>query len=1595
MPTPSISISPSSAAPSTHFTSSSSTPLPAHAQAGAGPSHRGSTAVDSRPSTASTSPLGVGAYAVYDTASYGSAQRGNAAEDSRPGTAASDASGRHGPAALLSPSALAAHRVHVSGVGLTPGGAWPTATDATPSTASAMSSALAVHNHRGGRNDHDRDELDEHDDDGTASGVSGLPYPLALAGRAFDGVDSEEDDVEEEVEEHIEAVEEETWLPVEQSQARSRRSAAGSASASGAYDEPTFARGSSSHAADGSLRQAPGAGGPGSALGVPYVLATASIDPEDTLRGLLASPRFARIPMPTSDGASGSLSADFDCQDVPDDVLAALASADGQGLDDVLGKAMAATVRQHAAAVVAARAGDKERTGKTGAVPAQSPPPSAGAGGSAGGQARRPQPVPLGPGALTAAPAAVPPGAAGRGFEASIRSAQNATGPRAGAAGRGQAAAQPQRMQAVDASLDVSALDALSRTLDIEAEKLLRSSLAVAAAAIASQRAALEAQQQPVLYSMAPPPRVSSGSGASGSAPGSRRVTADGSVGSAAALEPMESLEEEVDEASFDAARPPSRTGEVSVSAAAGAVAGTVAAGAGRQRRSGRPRESGGGAELSVEGTPVKDGPVAAAGVAGTSPSPASSGRRPGDGDTVLFASPSQREKSQAGAVPASVAASPYVPPSPPPGADPSPYTAASPPPSHLPPSRLQLRESEDNRVSYAPPTDRRRTTHDHEDSATTSPGTASAAPSRPWSGANNSGSRRTTQTHPAMDLSLTAAAAAAAGRPTTGVTAASTPGARNRTPSAILGPGKKDGPSQAPTPQGQPVHSVFSVAAVSPRDSDTPAAGTRLVSHDLSVDDNGRDHGRSVVTGVVSPREGAGVASLAGAVASTGANVSGRTASQAGAVNGSSSSAAGGGPPLAAIARAAALAAAADVGMAAPPPPASERQSRQSVGHSGSVGGSLAAPLVGQSPAPPSVASSSAKLSQLKARRQQQWQQSVHGVQPGNGAEPPASTHATPAPVPRPHHPPPAPQPLYDSRSYPAGQDLGFNSLAPPAPSDSVAVPNTAAVRMAQQPSAIVSAAAAAPGVAPGPQSPGPRSPQPLLPEAVAEAVNLAKSGELHLGHGISGLSVAIEEGAVRWAWQTGAGGKDGAAQAAPVSPGGTASPWTSPGPAAGVSGSGARPGESGGSKDWPQLPAPQWQRAGPAASPDAGPQPGASQQGTSGSGEQQQRRRTQRPLYRPDESEQQPPLQAALPPRRHSDFTGAAPVGDSQAAAIAAQAQYAGLQRGRDSASVGGVGDSSAGGDQHGAGMGEGTLGGSKAAALMRLKRQSIARHAVLSSNAREPEPQAGPQPLEQQHSEQQSARHSVRSSQHRSSRASSAPAHRQPQPTAAPPGAPRVAYVPGHGRSPGGPQGASNAWEPVREEDEYVDEGDGQDQGPAPKPFLKRRSTKIQARKVDWSHVKPRTNSRNPDYYTGGSPKGGYDGGYANAYAAAYGGGHRARSPLSSPRGGVTKPPLNVNVGGRAWKPGGVSPTEDAKAAAISASARRRMSNIPAAPSYGGAYAAAGAGRGYHGGPAPGSAARGLGAGDGAGSLSPLDDLLAHVNTLLKDFDKMVVK
>ncbi|KAG2442537.1 hypothetical protein HXX76_002623 [Chlamydomonas incerta] len=1571
---------PSSVATSSHLASVAAglTPRDGAAQASARARAIAGSSVESSPALGRGLGLGGGGgYAVYDAEAGGisgvigydttpESQAGAAAAQLRRAHAAASASASSvstSPARSAWTTPREGLPAAAAAAGGGPAGASPSA--ATPSsvvtsalTASAMSSALAMHNEPSARlragGPHARARVGDED---TVSDEEGLPHPLALAGRAFDGIDSEEDDDDDGVEDAVSRPERTAAAAaaLQSTHGRGGRQPAASGEYAASFN---FAAAGHAEASRPTSSRAPVPGQPGSRP----ALVAASLETEEALRALLCSPRLA--PAPVSGGLSSSLDGG-----VPDDVLAALAKTDAGGLDAALGAAVATLVRQHAASLGVHGPAIGAGGPSAGRPSTQGQGASLGSYASPGGAAAAAAPMRhaalMGPGALTAAPAALPPGVAARGFDSSLRSAGGAPGASPGggavAANAGRGLAPHGAAPAVDASISLDQIDQLARTMVIDADTaaLMRASVVAAATAMAEQRAAAAAHQQPVLYSMGPT-RVSD-------------------PGSQAAAEP----------------------------AAAGANAG------------GRP------------GTSAR-GPL--------SPSAASSVGKPGgEGDSVLYGSPNRRGAAAAavpadGQVPPSIAPSPYVPPSPPPGADPSPYMAS---PIGHPISRLQhnSREDEEPVAAVKAKPGANRPAGGSEDGGaasglTVSVGAAAMAgaaarggvgsASTPTGGPDGTHRRQSnTASGASYDLSLTAAAAVGASR--TGSASASR---------AAGGAAPRAAPlSHAATPTGgaqpgQPLFSSFSLAGLSPTAANAAAAagaqgaraGAMMSSFDLGIDEAGKPSSPAA-----SPRPGPSGASdsaLGTSAARTSAQAQPPVA----------------GPPLASFSRAAAMAAAADVGLVAPPAAAERRPSQGGVsaaaGHSSAsmeaaarasaagagAGGSREPGAAGQNAVGgSSVASSAAKLSQLKARRQQQWQ-SQHAVNASTVADSHQQPNGTPQPT--------GANAARASAVNHAAADAGASHQhTPHAPAN---IRNRAPAEPTSAAAGAVRGSAASPVPAPAPAAAA--SPTPLLPEEVANAIvraassGVAASGELNLGHGISGLSVAIEAGAVKWAWQTGlkdGGGSPGASQA---------SPWASPGAgqAAAAAALGAAAGGAGGksggeSGEWGvQLPTPQWQRRGvtppgsrPAADGADGADPELARLEQEALQQRQQQWAAEQQLWAAELPGPQYRAPAGAPPteaqqqqqRRHTDHS----IAVAESAAVASLAQPT-----REYAT-------SAGGDAglRPAGLSADSAGAasSKTAALLRLKRQSILRHCLAGSQARdgeqaefEPEPEA-------------SVAASIQgTNSQRSSRAVSAPIHRASQRAQhqhQPDGAPRVAY--------------SRAWEqpePVPEGDE-ADGGEdaGGNLGPAPKPFLRRRSAKVQPKKVDWTHVKPRTNSRNPDYY--GDQQEAYGAQYVPQYAQQYaaqllqqkhvqhqqrisprggagaGSGnadmqailrqqpqpqaHAQRSPMTSPRGGgggAAKPPLNVNVGSRAWKPSGKSPTgEDDRAPA----AGRRRSNIPPAPAYGdGGNLGVGAG----GGRVAGVHAGGAGGGPrGAPGANPLDDLLQHVNTLLKDFDKMV--
>ncbi|GFR41038.1 hypothetical protein Agub_g1471 [Astrephomene gubernaculifera] len=1426
-----------------------------------------------------------------------------------------------------------------------PAGTQGTADAVTPSTASGASPAVAAYSAASTVGE---------------ESVSGSPCPLAIAGRAYDGIDSEEDEE----------------LLLSSIDNCSTAAASGTAAISAAKHGGGRPQRAASQATPGGMM---GASRPALTPGGRAPLVAASLETEEALRLLLGTPRCVAGAFRGSVDAEGL--------DVPDDVLAALARTDGHGLDAVLGAAKTPNSRPPGAS-----------TPEVPSSSGRSRAPGQGNDGQALPSAHGRHPK-LGPGALTADPVAPPAGLAARGYEAGLRGGGHGTSRGSGATGlppRGsplQRQGGVQQEVSVNASIDVGQVDLLSQTIVVEAGGLsdaaLRGSVALAAAAIAAQRAAAQ-QPGPVLYSRSP---LSAPAGTCSHADATEE--ASGEVDGGQAVRALAS---------------PGGLTNVSLGPS------TAGYDADSSPGSALPGRGPGQAVANAQPGPVGRGAAA-------SPSVASAVRQAGDGDMVLYGSPSRKDMNAEAVSPISVAASPYVPPSPPPGADPAPYMA-SPIASH-PVSRLQ-RSSRglDGKgdATGAHGGDEPDTTESRYGLGTSAAGCTSSSSRRQFTGsAGNSAS---------FDLSLTQAAAV-------GVSTSSKLLAGHASPAlgapASLSrqlPSHSVAQQQSPGTEQQhgleqPMHSSFSVAALS------PAGVSRETSHAWRVDERGQ-------SGPPQPLE-LGATSQAAPIAQVGAVAPKDVPDRPVGWHQQQPIA----PPLAAFSRAAALAAAADVGLQAPPatserraqpavpsatPPGGTRRVRSATsgspslameqhpprtvageavggdnnigkglqrrlggawtlhgggaGHDGEapqghlhareggaaaaeeVAGSNQGPLrptqLSQSPAPPSAASGSAKLSQLKARRQQQWQ-SQHSIRGHASEQLPPTTLGMAASRQSDHAASEAPpQDLdacsHDGRGQSAGHLSRYHSassawaeapLGRPAGGnpDTVQAPGTHGLTPHQD--------------LPPPPSAGAA---PLLPGALAEAIvraaradsgggqQLAASGELSLGHGISGLSVAIEAGQVKWAWQT---NKAHAGQV-DASMASEESPWASP-----IADRGAAGHPEAG------LPPPQWQRReeGPAAAH---------------SGEHAEF--SEPAMSSEPRRAQQPESYAAQ--RRHSEYS--MPSGPGLPLPVTA----AGAQQHKHAASIGGsLTQQPEQQDLRGAVSadvnGQAT---SKAAALLRLKRQSIMRHTALAGGVKEPDGQSTPRPMEQQ-------RPGTATQQRPGTAALQRPATAtQQRPATATQQRPATATQQRPGTASQQPpklsvpafampvtqheEGAPSRRTPRgtgQQPDEGEAEGHDMD-GPhvQPKPFLRRRSAKIPARKVDWSHVKPRTNSRNPDYYEHPSPRG------HEVPAKAH------VSPLPSPRGGVAKPPLS----GRAWRPGGrqpQSPTDEEKAAA----ARRRVSNIPAAPGYAAPHqAATGATEGTRTRNASG-AARGPG-----GGMSPLDDLLAHVNTLLRDFDKIVL-
>ncbi|GLC51100.1 hypothetical protein PLESTB_000465900 [Pleodorina starrii] len=1217
------------------------------------------------------------------------------------------------------------------------------------------------------------------------------PYTLALPGRPFDGIDSEEDD------------DAQPAGVIRVSESFMAAGIVGPLCAGGAPAGPTQPQAEDGDNQQVTLQAAlqPDTGfadqvpRPHSRSGPRTPLVVTSLETEEALRALLATPRFAL-------GGSGTMGASMEGLDVPDDVLAALAKGDGMDLDAALGAAISGSLREHAAQE------QSDSPLSRLAVLHQ--------GVSGVAQMGHGRHMVLCPGALTAAPVAVPAAVAARGFDASTRNASGAGGRAAAFAGAASPGAllqgetahphQAERPGArVDTSIDVDRFDMLSRTIEISVDGAtalsaagLRDSGSVTCAA---EAAAAQQHPQPVLYSLAPKSSVPSDKA-------SRRNTMDGE-GRHSALDGVGSRRNRLDggcrRSTVDGCpalneyleEGPALGGEHPHARlyAAPASTGTAATVAGSVRFELRPVSTSPSAGAGGTGHGAAAGSMAAGrtemfaasasparvnrgSVNTASPSASSAVRPGGDGDMVLYGSPSQ--KADAAPSPG-VAASPYVPPSPPPGADPAPYLT-SPTVPHIG-SRLQRNSRKMDEEAMAGV---------HRDAVTqcgqaapgdaAGPSSGGAAALRPWSAATGAQSSSRRQLTPMaasgasgassgvnsvhLDLSLTQAAAAAAtggGRPSaTGfqqpsvvaAAAAASPTVLQRQLRTMGSQGsqhlpalhkqqseqQQQGPPALEVPQ-LPAYSSFSLAGLSPPTRPV----VKVASHDLGVDDTGRP-----LPFLPSPKD-AGAAGASSPCADP-------TAPSADEGRASRTQLQPLGPPLAAFSRAAALAAAADVGMAAQPP-AVERRSAPPLapttvsrapaegaaaappdacsntrgldfacvhehgsidaledGSAGLLGAfpshilprrAEAAPeqednvagarhaafdhpelLQGQSPGPPSAASSAAKLSQLKARRQQQWQ-SQHGLQGGQPQPPGGTTPQSQRPGTL-HHEEQGADAAHDHDG--SGAARGW--AARPASGNMGASGGTEAT-------AARSPLTAAMG-------------SPLLPDAVAEAISRAAcskedavvSGELNLGHGISGLSVAIEAGQVKWAWQTDGKGKPVPARLdatadPPPSPGGGgsgggsggSSPWASPAAAHGaVRGSGA---------EWAlqQLPAPQWQRHG--------------QLPAGAHAHTEEERGQQLADERPSVLQPRQPGGNYMGARRRSDYS----VAERQLAIAGGGAlphNYA--------LSAGGFPTQ----EQHQPRLPSATDGGgqpsSKAMALLRLKQQSIMRHNVQVSSVKE---------------------------------------------------------------------------------------------------------------------------------------------------------------------------------------------------------------------------------------------------------------------------------
>lgn len=265
---------------------------------------------------------------------------------------------------------------------------------------------------------------------------------------------------------------------------------------------------------------------------------------EEALRALLSSPAGGDGGVRASRRADSPMGAE-----VPDDVLKALALADGNGLDEVLGAAMGGSLREgHGSDGGAARrlsgtgqgrapAGSRAPYLATGQLTGD-PLSLAGTARSTSGAAPAPKRVSGSGSGASGGGAGVPATAAAS--AAALAHSLRSQGALGAAAPRRPQNQQQQQSRAaappVDASIELTGDgdDLLSRTMEIEAGgpglytvAMLRGSITSAAAAMAAQLQQQQQQQQPVLYSRITRP---SGTGEVSPAPSSRRTTTDGDV---------------------------------------------------------------------------------------------------------------------------------------------------------------------------------------------------------------------------------------------------------------------------------------------------------------------------------------------------------------------------------------------------------------------------------------------------------------------------------------------------------------------------------------------------------------------------------------------------------------------------------------------------------------------------------------------------------------------------------------------------------------------------------------------------------------------------------------------------------------------------------------------------------------------------------------------------------------------------------------------------------------------------------------------------------------------------------------------------------